>query len=614
MGSQLLFPLNLVQSSKLPQFWKLPVGPLRHRLSRQIKGFPSRMGCNIINCNKATTLDQPNDDRAVVRRWANYGPTIWEHEYIQSITNNHVGEDYEKKVAKLNEEVRMMMLKKIDIPLEKLELIDIVQRLGVSYHFEEEIKSCLDNIYSNTNWSTDAVDLNETALKFRLFREHGYNVSLEVFEKFKDQNGNFKESLCEDTKGLLSLYESSFHALEDEGTTLEEAENFATKHLKENLKKIKNPYLAKLVSHALELPLHWTMQRFEARWFIDAYGMRQDANNALLNFAKIDFNTVQAIHQEDLKHVSRWWDNLGLSKKLPFARDRLVECYLWSLAEVYDPQPQFQYYRRMATRVNQLVTCVDDIYDVYGTLDELELFNDAFIRWDVNHVDGLPDYMKLCFLGNVNSINELGYEALKEVGVHALPYLVKVWTDLCGCYMKEARWFHGGHVPSLEEYLDNGWMSVAIPMMAVHGYFLCGSTSHAITEKGLEAVKNYHDLIKWPSMIVRLTNDLGTSKNELERGDILKSVQIHVHETGLSQEEAQNHIKKLIRAAWRKINTARVAPDCPFGKIYVNITTNLARAGHFMYQHGDAHGHNTTGKNKDRVKLLLLDPISLSFD
>ncbi|XP_047339820.1 terpene synthase 10-like [Impatiens glandulifera] len=566
-----------------------------------------------LNCSMSTKVNEINDEQPIVRRSANYGPTIWKYEYIQSLNSKYVGKVYEMKATKLKEEVKIMILENMEIPFQKLELIDTIKRLGVSYHFEKEIEACLEAIYNETDWSSEIVDLNEASVRFRLFRQYGYNVSPDIFDKFKDKDGNFNESLREDIKGLLSLYEASFHGFEEE-SIMDKFGEFATKQLKENLNRIKNPYLSMLVNHALELPLHWSMERFEARWFIDAYENRKDVNTALLNFAKLDFNMVQAIHQEDLKHASRWWENLGWSKKLPFARDRLVECYLWSLSAVYDPQPEFQYYRRMATRVNQVSTCLDDIYDVFGTLEELELLNDAFLGWNVNLAITLPDYMKICFLGNVNLVNELGYEALMKIGVHALPYLIKAWTDLCGCYIKESRWFHGGYVPSLEEYLNHGWMSVTTSVMAIHGYFLSNCASHPITQEGMEAIKNYDDIIKWPSMIARLVNDLETSKNELERGDILKSVQIHMHETNVSEEEAQQHIKRLVREAWKKVNAARVKPDNPFSKKFVDIATNFARAAHFMYQYGDAHGHNIKGKNKERVTLLLIEPIQLSFE
>ncbi|KAF2284338.1 hypothetical protein GH714_020774 [Hevea brasiliensis] len=87
----------------------------------------------------------------------------------------------------------------------------------------------------------------------------------------------------------------------------------------------------------------------------------------------------------------RWWRNTGLGEKLSFARDRIVENFLWTIGETFEPQ--FSYCRRMSTKVNSLLTTIDDIYDVYGTLDELELFTDAVQRWDVNAIEQLPDYM-----------------------------------------------------------------------------------------------------------------------------------------------------------------------------------------------------------------------------
>lgn len=53
--------------------------------------------------------------------------------------------------------------------------------------------------------------------------------------------------------------------------------------------------------------------------------------------------------------------------------------FLWTVGKVFEPQ--FGYCRRMLTEVNSLVTLIDDIYDVYGTLDELELFTDAVKRF-----------------------------------------------------------------------------------------------------------------------------------------------------------------------------------------------------------------------------------------
>lgn len=63
---------------------------------------------------------------------------------------------------------------------------------------------------------------------------------------------------------------------------------------------------------------------------------------------------------------------MGLAAKLSFSRDRLVECFFWTVGMV--PEPQFSDLRKALTKVGCFITTIDDVYDVYGTLDELELF------------------------------------------------------------------------------------------------------------------------------------------------------------------------------------------------------------------------------------------------
>ena len=93
----------------------------------------------------------------------------------------------------------------------------------------------------------------------------------EVFGSFMDELGEFKAYLYEDTKGMLYLYEASYLSIEGENV-LEHARDFTTKHLEEFVKRNKDQYLSRVVSHALELPLDWRMPRLEARWwFIDIY-------------------------------------------------------------------------------------------------------------------------------------------------------------------------------------------------------------------------------------------------------------------------------------------------------------------------------------------------------
>ncbi|KAL9322768.1 hypothetical protein ACSQ67_010821 [Phaseolus vulgaris] len=106
-----------------------------------------------------------------------------------------------------------------------------------------------------------------------------------------------------------------------------------------------------------------------------------------LELAKLDFNMQQSSYQNELKELSRWWWDIGLSRKLKFVRDRLVETFIWSLAIF--PKPQFAICHKELTKVGYLITILNDIYDIYGTLDELELFTYAIERWmDSRYTDG----------------------------------------------------------------------------------------------------------------------------------------------------------------------------------------------------------------------------------
>ena len=69
---------------------------------------------------------------------------------------------------------------------------------------------------------------------------------------------------------------------------------------------------------------------------------------------------------------------MGLSNKLSFARDRLMESFFWTVGMV--SEPQFSNCRKSLTKIVKLITILDDVYDVYGTVDELEQFTDAVER------------------------------------------------------------------------------------------------------------------------------------------------------------------------------------------------------------------------------------------
>nr|BAS30550.1 isoprene synthase [Ficus septica] len=536
---------------------------------------------------------------------ANYQPSSWSYDFLQSLEANYHVETYKEKVEKLEKEVRHIINKEDASLMTTLELIDDIQRLGLGYRFEEDIRKALERISSLEGFDSGIEkSLHAAALGFRLLRQHGFNyVSQDIFKIIKDQNGSIKESLSKDVKGMLSLYEASHLAFQGE-SLWDEAREFTRTHLNDLIRSDDlSKDVAEEIRHALELPLHQRMNRLEARRYIEGYAKRSDANRVLLEFAKWDFNMVQSTLQNDLKDLSRWWKDVGLTNKLSFARDRLVESFFWSVGMAFEPQ--YSRLREELTKVFAFVTVIDDVYDVYGTVDELELFTDAIERWDVQAVQNLPDYMRICFLALYNTVNDLVYETLKERDEYILPYITKAWADMCKAFLQEKKWTQNKETPSFEDYLENGWMSSSGGVFLVNSYLL---VSQDITKQGLESLENYHNLLRWPSIIFRLTNDLATSSAELERGETTNSISCIMSDTGLSEESARQHLRNLIEETWKQMNKGTMSGESPFTKPFMETAINLARIAQCQYQHGDGHGNPDT-KSKNRVLSLIIDPI-----
>ncbi|WMV12659.1 hypothetical protein MTR67_006044 [Solanum verrucosum] len=473
-----------------------------------------------------------------IRRSGNYQPSIWDYNHIQSLKNHYPDEKFMRRRNELKMEVKIMLSDRNMKQLEQLEIIDDLQRLGLSHHFEDEIYSILNNL-SDKNSKRD--HLYAKALEFRLLRQHGFNIiSQEIFDGFYDNTTGFGEiHHNEDTKGMLYLYEASFLAIEGE-KELELARNLTEKHLREYLAdKNKNDMdqnLVELVHHALEVPLHWRMLRLETKWFINYYKKRQDMMIPfMLELATLDFNIVQETHIKDLKYVA---------------------------------------------------------------------------RWNIKELDKLPDNMKMCYYALDNFINQVAADAFEEQGIFILPYLRNAWRDLCKSYLRVAKWYHSQYIPSMEEYIDNAWISISAPVILVHAYFL---VANPVNKEALHYLENnYHEIIRCSALILRLANDLGTSSDELKRGDVPKSIQCYMNETQASEEEARQYIRVLISQTWKKLNEAHDLAAHPFPKIFVTCAMNLARMAQCMYQHGDGHGGNNS-TTKNHIMALLFESVPLGY-
>ena len=65
--------------------------------------------------------------------------------------------------------------------------------------------------------------------------------------------------------------------------------------------------------------------------------------------------------------------------KVPYARDRVVEFYLWTVTMTHEAE--YSIARKIESKLIGCISLLDDTYDSYGTVEELELFTQAIQRF-----------------------------------------------------------------------------------------------------------------------------------------------------------------------------------------------------------------------------------------
>ncbi|XP_017979755.1 PREDICTED: probable terpene synthase 9 [Theobroma cacao] len=535
------------------------------------------------------------------RRNADHVPSIWDPQFIMSLTAPYTYEDeHAARLEVLKEDAKSLIAAtSMEDPRDLLKLIDTIQRLGVAYHFEKEIKVALHLVHAYI-----PTDLYHTALQFRLLRGNGFSISSDVFNKFTDKDGKFMDNLREDVAGLLSLFEAAHLGIPGEDV-LEEAKSFSRNHLNLLTGKLESN-IAEQVRQSLDVPLHRRMVRSEARNFIEAYQRDSAKSSVLLELAKLDYNVLQATYLKELKELAEWWEDINFKEKLPFGRDRLIECHIVAVGSISNPQ--FSQGRKNAAKFCAIGTYVDDVYDNYGSIDELEKFIEALDRWDIKVMEELPEYMKVCYLALYNSVDEVVQDASKHLDLDVLPYVKDTWIAYCKGMLKEAQWNQSGYMPTFDEYLKNAWISIGALVLLTISYF---GISESITEYLPHCIENWStsELFYQTCLISRLVDDLMTSKAEMERGETVNSIRCYMIQHDVSEEEAQDDMEGLISYSWKKLNEMVVHNSYPLPM--VKLAMDTAQCVHRIYKYGDFFATQTTQAKIDCVRKLLFESIPM---
>ncbi|KAL8508359.1 hypothetical protein ACS0TY_018821 [Phlomoides rotata] len=450
-------------------------------------------------------------------------------------------------------------------------MVDAIQRLGIEYHFEKEIDEALQDLFAKfDDYCKHNHDLYTTSLAFRLLRQHGYRVSCKIFDKFKDEKGGFKVPDIQEIMGGLEFFEATHLRIYDEDI-LDHAYVFTRNYLESVLPSLSNPD-AEQIDHVLhKYSVRRGLTRVEARHYISIYDQYDDHHQALLKLAKLDFNQLQSLHKKELSELYRWWKDLGVSTKLSYARDRMVETYFWIIGVYFEPQ--YALARKILTTLQGIASLFDDTYDAYATFEELQLFTEAIERWDISCLNQLPDNMKIIYKALLEFFEEIEEEMIKQGASYKTNYGKEAMKVMARDYFAEAKWREEKYKPKTEEYLTVATASTAYTSLMIISLIGMGEIAK---REAFDWVLSQPNIVRATLMICRLTDDIVGHEFERKREHIPSAIECYMEEQNVSKKEAIFKFNNRIETAWKDLNEAFLKPTKVPAPI-LNRILNFAR-------------------------------------
>ncbi|CAH1429023.1 unnamed protein product [Lactuca virosa] len=510
---------------------------------------------------------------AVRRSTVNFHRSIWGDRFLTYNERDDQARE-EQQAKELREEVRKELVltsSNGQMQLMKLiQLIDVVQRLGIAYHFEEEIEETLNHIFVTygDHWIDDS-NLQSTSIWFRLLRQQGFNVSSGIFKKYMDSKGNFMESVRKDVQGMLSLYEAAYMRVEGE-EVLDAAVTFTTFQLKNiaNDHMCKDASLKIQIEQALEQPLRKRVPRLEALRYIPIYQKEPSHNEALLKFSILDFNLLQSFHKKELSQLSK-----------------LVEGYFWILAVYFEPQ--YSDARIFLMKTCNLAIILDDTYDNYGTYEELEIFTQAVQRWPTSCIDTLPEYMKFIYQELLDVYKE-AEEVLEPKGkAYHVYHTIEMVKECTRNLLTEAKWVKECYIPTVEEHISVTMVTCGYDLIITECYVY---DNDFVTDDTFKWVSTYPPLVKASCLILRLMDDMATHKEEQERNHVASSIECYMKQYGVSEEQTREKFSIQVEDLWKVINQESLRPTAIARPLLIP-PINLARVCDVLYKRRDNYNH-----------------------
>uniref|UniRef100_A0A0D9VHC7 Uncharacterized protein n=1 Tax=Leersia perrieri TaxID=77586 RepID=A0A0D9VHC7_9ORYZ len=408
-------------------------------------------------------------------------------------------------------------------------MVDTLEKMGISLNFAYEIRDILDKTYSCWIQNEEEVmsDMATCAKAFRLLRMHGYDITSDGMAQFTEQS-SFDDSIhgyLNDTKTLMELYKTSQVRFSKDDLVLQNIGSWSAELLKQQLSSPKTPRSLILeVESALKFPLYATLERLEHKKSIEQFqpehfpllksgycGSR--ANEEIRALSMDEFSSAQSVYQQDLQYLKSWAEDIGLYE-LKFARLMPLNAIFSSAATMFPPELSDA---RIAWSQNSLLTtAVDDLFDVGGSIEEMENFVALIDKWDKHGEVGFcSKHVEILFYAVYNTNKQIAAKIALIQNRDVVDHIAELWLGAMRGMMAESKWAENKHIPkSMEEYMAAAEESFALgPIVPVAAYFIGPHLSKEVVRS-----EEYGQLFKHMNIVGRLLNDVMTYEREIKMG------------------------------------------------------------------------------------------------
>nr|AAD19840.1 linalool synthase 2 [Clarkia breweri] len=523
----------------------------------------------------------------------------------------------------------------MDEELQQLVMVNQLVRPGLTEYFVPEIEQILLQVEQNYKCKRSppprnalhnvVAELYKDSLAFWLLRINGHSVSPSMFCWFLHNNEirhHIEANYMYFDNVLLNVYRATNLMFLGEAEA-EEARSFSIKYLnKITQQKVQTPIttnihisssLQRMIEYELKLPWTARMDHLEHLMWIeeaasDALWMGKSSHHRLSRLHNLDLQQLklknytlrQSVYRNEHEEVKRWSKERGLCD-MGFGREKTTYCYYARAAST--SLPCSSSVRHLLAKAAIVVTVADDFFDEKGSMDDLENLTDAVRRWEV---EGLSRHSRIIFEALDDVVNEIRLKCFQKHGKDIKDNLHHLWYETFNSWLMEAKWGKGNIKPSLDVYLQNAMISVAVHTMLLPVSCLL-SPVFPVHQWSARHHQDDDDMTSLLLFTVRLLNDTQSYLKE-EEGKI-NYVWLYMNEKEkVKLEDSIQHVQSLINLKKQQF-VQHVLTNSHLPKPYKQLHLSCLKIFNMFFNSSNLYdSHDDTHLFHDIQKAFIIPP------